>query len=156
VLPLSSPALEKQILSEESFALVVPAGHPLAERASLDIAELAAERFILHRPGQNTRKLIDKYFFRKRITPRVAIELAETEAIKAMVARGLGVSVLPESALLDARAQQPWRAYGIPRKDLKRSLAVVYPRPRLLRPPAVALIELLQKHLRGRSRARGG
>jgi DNA-binding transcriptional LysR family regulator len=156
VLPLSSPALEKQALFEESFAIVVPAGHALAGRASLDIAELAAERFILNRPGQNTRRLIDKYFFRKRITPRVAIELAETEAIKAMVARGLGVSVLPESALLDARGQQQWRAYAIPRKDLKRALAVVYPRPRLLRPPAVALIELLQKHLRGKARARGG
>jgi hypothetical protein len=57
---------------------------------------------------------------------------------------------------LDARGQQQWRTYAIPRKDLKRALAVVYPRPRLLRPPAVAMIELLQKHLRGKSRARAG
>ncbi len=156
VLPLSSPMLEKQVLFEESFALVLPASHALAQRPHVDIADVAAERFILNRPGQNTRKLIDKYLFKKRITPRVAIELAETEAIKAMVARGLGISVLPESALLDARDRPEWKAFPLPRKDIKRALAVVYPRPRLLRPPAVVLIELLQKQLRGgKARARG-
>lgn len=153
VLPLSSPALERIVLFEESFAGVLPAGHPLAARPKLQISDLAGERFILHRPGQNTRKLIDKYLFKKRITPRVAIELAETEAIKAMVARGLGVSILPESAFLDLRGQHELRTFPIPRQDLKRALAVVYPRPRLLRPPAQALVELLQKHLRAKSRA---
>jgi DNA-binding transcriptional LysR family regulator len=88
--------------------------------------DLASERFILHQAGQNSRKLIDRYLFKKRVTPRVAVELAETEAIKAMVACGLDVSILPESALVDAR-RQGLRIFRIPQKDLKRSLAVVYP-----------------------------
>ena len=153
VLPLSAPAMEKVVLFEESFAGVLPASHRLAERPNLRMADLAGERFILHRAGQNTRKLIDRYLFKQRITPHVSIELAETEAIKAMVARGLGVSILPESAFLSARDQENVRTFRIARKDLKRSLAVVYPKPRALRPPAVALVDLLQKHFRAKSRS---
>jgi DNA-binding transcriptional LysR family regulator len=156
ILPLSSPALEKIVLVEESFVGVVPASHPLAGKLNLRISDLAGERFILPRPGQNTRKVIDRYLFKERITPRVAIELAETEAIKAMVMRGLGVSVLPESAFLNAGAQQGLRVFPIPRKDLRRSLAVVYPRQKPLRPAVVALIELLQQHFRSKGRMTKG
>jgi len=150
--PLSSPALEKIVLFEESFVGVISASHALAKKGNLRVADLTNERFILHRQGQNTRKLVDRYLFKERITPRVAIELAETEAIKAMVVRGLGVSILPESAFLNSGARQGLRVFPIPRKELRRSLAVVYPRPRLLRPTALALIELLQQHFRSKVR----
>jgi DNA-binding transcriptional LysR family regulator len=152
VLPLSSPAMEKVLLFEEAFVGVLPASHPLADRPNLHVSDLAGERFILHRPGQNTRKLIDRSLFKQRITPKVAIELAETEAIKAMVAQGLGVSILPEGAFSESRDQRDVRTFRILRKDLKRSMAVVYPKPQVLRSPAVALVELLQKHFRSRSR----
>lgn len=146
--PLSSPALEKIVLFEESFAIVLPSTHRLSKKRSIQTAELAGERFILHKQGQNTRKLIDRYLFHERVTPRVAIELAETEAIKAMVARGLGISLLPESAFQKTRRDDGLKTFPIPRKDLSRSLALVYPRPRALRPAAVALIELLQVHFK--------
>ena len=145
--PLNSPALEKIVLFDEAFYGVLASNHPLARKTRLTVADLAGERFILHRQGQNTRKLIDRYLFKARITPRVAIELAETEAIKAMVARGLGVSILPESAFLNVRRRE-FKLFPIPRKELWRSLAVVYPRPRPLRPAAAALIDLLQEHFR--------
>jgi LysR family transcriptional activator of glutamate synthase operon len=147
VLPLSAPALEKMVLFEEGFVLVLPARHPLAQRSKVQVSDIAGERFILHRPGQNTRKLVDKYLFKNRITPRVGVELAETEAIKAMVSRGLGISLLPESALRELRGSDGLKSFPIPRKELKRSLAVVYPHPRALRPPAVAMIDLMKSQL---------
>jgi len=146
--PLSSPALEKIVLFEEAFVIVVPASHPLAKKRALHVTDVGGERFILHKQGQNTRKLIDRYLFRERVTPRVAIELAETEAIKAMVARGLGISLLPESAFQNSRRDHDLKTFPIPRKDLNRTLALVYPKPRVLRPAAVALIDLLQTHFK--------
>ncbi len=146
--PINAPALEKVVLFEESFMVVMAARHSLAKKRHFTVGDLAGERFILPRQGQNTRKLIDRYLFNQRITPSVAIELAETEAIKAMVSRGLGVSILPESAFLNLRGPRELKTFPIPRKELRRSLAVVYPRPRPLRPAAVALLELLQEHFR--------
>jgi len=63
-----------------------------------------------------------------------------------MVAQGLGVSILPESAFSSGLREPGVHIVPIARRDLVRSLAIVYPRPRPLRAPAVALIELLQKH----------
>ncbi len=152
VLPLSSPGLEKIVLFEESFVGVICATHVLSRKPHLKISDLANERFILHREGQNTRKIVDRYLFKQRITPTVAIELAETEAIKAMVARGLGVSILPQSAFRNSGALQGLRVFPIPRKQLSRSLAIVYSRPRGLRPAAGAMVEMLQQYFRNNNR----
>src|SRR5205085_114781 len=100
VLPLNAPGLKKIPVCDEPFLAVVPAAHRVARRPRLAIEELAGERFILHLPGQNTRKLVDRFLFQHRLAPRVPIELAETETIKRMVAHGLGVSILPVSAFM--------------------------------------------------------
>ena len=154
VLPFSSPGLEKFVLYEEPFVAALPAMHPLAKTTRFRIEDLAGERFILHRQGQNTRKLIDRFLFKRKITPRIAIELAETEAIKAMVARGLGVSVLPASAFLRAGKHTGLKTFPLPAKELRRSLAVIYPKARILKPAGRALIELLEKHFKTPPRAK--
>lgn len=146
VLPLPSPEFKKVVLFEEPFVLVLPARHRLASARSPSIADLAGERFILHRREQNTRKLIDRFFYKNRITPRVAIELTETEAIKEMVSRGLGVSVLPVSAFPQAKRARTLKTYPIVDRDLRRTLSLVYLRDKALRPPVQAMIDLLQAH----------
>jgi len=143
VLPFSSPGLEKVPLFEERFVVAVPMSSPLASRSRLEMQDLASECFILHRQTQNTRRLVDRFLFKHRLTPKVRVELRETEAIKAMVRRGLGVSILPASAFLDQRQHPDIRTFPLPAKEIKRTLAVVYPKLKTPRPPAQALIELL-------------
>ena len=146
VLPIASAEFKKVVLLEESFVVVVPSHHRLASPKRFDIAALARERFVLHRRDQNTRKLIDRFFFKHKITPKVAIELSETEAIKEMVARGLGVSVLPASAFPHWRRAPGVKTFPIHDPELKRTLALVYLRGKALRPPVQAMIDLLMKH----------
>jgi DNA-binding transcriptional LysR family regulator len=148
VLPLSAPALRKIVLLEESFVGLIPSGHPLAKKAHLTIADLQAERFILQRRGHNTRKLVDHFFFKKRLVPNVVIELDLPETIKAMVRRGFGASILPESAFPDKQSSAGIHTFPIPRRDLHRALAVVHSRTKVLKPVVSALVELLQKHFR--------
>lgn len=146
VLPIASAEFKKVVLLEEPFVVVVPSHHKLASPKRFEIASLAEERFVLHRKDQNTRKLIDRFFFKHKITPKVAIELAETEAIKEMVARGLGVSVLPASAFPRWRRAAGVKTFPIHDLELRRTLALVYLRGKVLRPPVQAMIELLVKH----------
>lgn len=151
VLPLNAPNLRKIPVCDEPFLIVLPASHRLARRSTLDITELASERFILNLPGQNTRKLVNRFLFRHRIAPRIPIEVAETEAIKHMVAHGLGVSLLPASAFTHRKSMEGLKAFPISQVELKRSLAIVYPKQKTLGPPAMAMIEMLQAHF-GRNR----
>jgi DNA-binding transcriptional LysR family regulator len=148
VLPLTSPQFKKLVLFEEPFVAVLPANHRLASGRKLRIADLAGERFILHRRDQNTRKLIDRFFFKNKVSPRVAIELSETEAIKEMVSRGLGVSVLPVSAFPRFRRLGKLKTFPLADPELKRTLALVYLRDKTLRAPVQAMIDLLQRHFR--------
>ncbi len=146
VLPLTAPGLSKLVLFEESFVVVLPAKHPLAKTGRMTAQDLSAERFILHRHGQNTRKLIERFFFKRKIAPRVVIELAETEVIKEMVACGLGISILPASAFPPGRHRKELKTFPIGGRELQRTLALVYLRPQAMRPPTTAMIELLQAH----------
>jgi len=147
VLPIASAGLEKAPLFDETFVVAVPARHRLAARQRFNVRDLGSERLILPRPEQNTRKLIDRFLFRHEVTPKVAVELAETEAIKAMVVRGLGISILPASAFQYQR-HPGIRTFPLPAREIQRSLALVYPKSRKPRPPALALMELLRERFR--------
>jgi hypothetical protein len=45
---------------------------------------------------------------------------------------------------------EKFKTFHIPRAELSRTLAIVYRKPRALRPAALALIELLEKHFRAK------
>ena len=51
--------------------------------------------FILFEGGSNTRRVIDEFFVRADIKPRVVAETENVEIIKSMVASGLGISIVP-------------------------------------------------------------
>lgn len=144
VLPVSLTDIRKVHLWDEGFFLVLPKRHALAHRRTLTIEDIAKEQFILHGRGQNTRRIVDRYLFQHGVSPQVPIEIADTETIKAMVAHNLGVSVLPESAFPRGRATSGLRIFPIAQSEIKRSLAIIYPKSRPLRPPALAMVEVLQ------------
>lgn len=153
VLPLHAPDLKKIFICEEPFFLVLPSSHPLAKRGQPNVDQLASERFILNLPGQNTRKLVDRFLHQHQIVPRVPIELGETETIKRMVAHGLGISLLPASAFMHRRSREGLKLFPVPQSQLKRTLAIVYPKQKVLRAPALAMIKLLHAHFGENSHA---
>jgi DNA-binding transcriptional LysR family regulator len=65
-------------------------GHP---RRTLTPADLAGEPLILYERGGTIRQVIEGWFKRGRVTPRVAMELGNGEAIKTLVSAGLGPSI---------------------------------------------------------------
>lgn len=68
-------------------------------------AELAREPLILYERGGTIRRVIDAWFRRGGTTPRVVMDLGNGEAIKQLVAAGLGLSLVPAmSVRAEARA----------------------------------------------------
>ncbi len=85
-----------QLLSEELVA-VLPSGHPLASRRRLRMAELADEQFVSYREGARLRELLIYAAHRAGFEPQIKLESNESERIRRLVARGMGVAILPQS-----------------------------------------------------------
>lgn len=85
-----------RLVSEELVAVLPPA-HRLARRRRVRLADLAAEEFISYRPGARLREALVSAAQDAGFEPRITLESNESERIRRLVSRGLGVAVLPRS-----------------------------------------------------------
>ncbi|PWC81732.1 transcriptional regulator [Azospirillum sp. TSH100] len=94
-LPAGRPGLSIEAVCDEELVCVGPRddGDPL--RPAVAPAALADETLILYERGGTMRAVIDGWFMAGGIQPRPAMELGNVEAIKNLVAAGLGRSILP-------------------------------------------------------------
>lgn len=90
-----SPQIGWRHLLTEPLRLAVPATHRLARRRRVRLAEVADEPFILLPGGYSLRAVTERLCREAGFTPRVAFEGEEAETLRALVAAGLGVALLP-------------------------------------------------------------
>ena len=99
-LPVEEAGLTSVAVLREELILIMPVGHELeSARHPVDPAALVGQPFILFEPGSNTRRAIDDFFVREQVKPRIVSETENVEIMKAMVANGLGISIVPYLAV---------------------------------------------------------
>lgn len=96
---LPDPTLEQQPLFDEGFVLVCPAGHALAARSQLALADLAGWPLVLLDHTSGSRPLIERAFARAGLRLQSALDVGHPATAFRMVQAGLGVSVLPALSL---------------------------------------------------------
>jgi len=94
-LPVHNSRLETITIHKDDMALIVSPSHKLASRRAVQMKELAAEPFILHKIGTTTRERLVKHFIEGGVTMKVTMELASIETIKRFVSIGMGISIVP-------------------------------------------------------------
>jgi len=93
-----SRSLVKTRIALDPLVAIVPQG--LAPKAAaIGAAEIAALPLILYETGGGTREIMDAWFRRAGVVPQPIMELDNVEAIKVLVASGLGASIVPELAV---------------------------------------------------------
>jgi DNA-binding transcriptional LysR family regulator len=85
-----------QLVSEELVA-VLPRDHRFARRRELRMADLEDEEFISYREGARLRELLVAAGRHAGFQPRIKLESNESGRIRRLVARGMGVAILPRS-----------------------------------------------------------
>lgn len=95
-LPTAKP-MEHIPLKKDKMLCVLPEDHALAAQATISFADIAAQSFIMPKwgPGNDVWRTLQE----NKIVPAVKYEVAEDQAIIAMVENGLGISILPEMVL---------------------------------------------------------
>ena len=94
-----APDLELTELTEDQYELLLPKGHPLAGRRRLALADLADEPWVASSNASDCRGILETVCREAGYEPRVAFEADETTAAQALVAAGVGVTILPRLAL---------------------------------------------------------
>src|SRR5713226_3933260 len=74
--------------------IVAPPSHPLAGLTGLPASVLAGEPFIAREDGSGTRSLMDRFFERNGLSPRVVMTTSSNETIKQAVMAGMGVALI--------------------------------------------------------------
>jgi LysR family transcriptional activator of glutamate synthase operon len=138
---IARPGLEFHRLIEEELLVVLPAGHELAGRASVRLADLAKETFVSFLEGTRLRELLVTAAREAGFEPHVAFESDQVRRIRDMVAHGLGVTILPRS---DASSEDDARLAVVPLIDptLRRDVTLAWRAERRLAPAARAFLEM--------------
>src|SRR3954447_16768799 len=91
--------LELTHLLEDPYDIILPKGHRLAERKTLRLRDLSEESWISSTVGGGCRLIHERACQDAGFEPAVAFESDETLAAQALVAAGVGVTMLPRLAL---------------------------------------------------------
>jgi len=94
-LPAARPALSIEPVCAEEMVAVDPIGEDGSASSPMGPVEAASGPLILYERGGTMRAVIDAWFVAGGAQPRPAMELGNVEAIKNLVAAGLGRSILP-------------------------------------------------------------
>lgn len=100
----SEPEFECVHLLDDPMYLMLPVGHPLAEREAVDLVELADDEWIL---GSTSRcpdgRILVRACQDAGFEPRISFESDDYLAVQGFVASGFGVSLIPDLALIAVR-----------------------------------------------------
>ncbi len=135
-------------LRPDELVLVCPPDHALARRPPrLTAASLADQRFIAFDRDIPTRRLVDRFLRGARTSVTVTMELDNIETIKRSVEAGLGISILPRSALENEVKAGTLVARPFATARLTRPIGIIYRRGREQSAAVRAFIETLRRDL---------
>ncbi|MFF8831875.1 LysR family transcriptional regulator [Streptomyces sp. NPDC015131] len=99
--------VETVVLDHDHHVLVVPAAHRLAGARRVTLRDVAGETFVDFTRGTPGRAQSDKAFAAAGLVRDVAYEAGVAELITRLVARGLGVALLPSAFVRPVAAGDP-------------------------------------------------
>lgn len=142
---LRHPEIELQPFHEEELVLVVAPDHPFARQRGVGIAEVGSEQLILFDRTSSYYEITQAAFLAAGVTLRGMMELDNIEAAKKMVERGLGVALLPRTAVTrEVDAHELCRVEVVDAAPMRRNIVAM--RRRDAGPPSGlvrAFLELL-------------
>jgi DNA-binding transcriptional LysR family regulator len=107
------PRIESVPLYDDELVFVVTPAHPFAAAGRIGLEELSGDRLILFDRTSSYYELTNSMLREAGVAPQGVIELDNIEAAKKMVENGLGVALLPRTAIAAELAAGSLRAVTI-------------------------------------------
>jgi DNA-binding transcriptional LysR family regulator len=91
--------LAGEIFHRDELVVIAARGHPLVGQRRVPLSAVREEAFILREPGSGTREVETRALARLRLPVQEIMALGSTEAIKRVVAEGVGLAIISRLAV---------------------------------------------------------
>ncbi len=129
----------------ERLLLVMHPKHPLAAKKKVSIKSLQLQPVILFEKDQFTRKLIDKILRRYEVTIKPVMELDNVETMKRGIEANVGLSILPEPAIMQELKSGTLVARPFAEEEFFRSVGAIYRKGKIFSEPVSRFMNLLRE-----------
>jgi DNA-binding transcriptional LysR family regulator len=137
------PGLAHETILIEELLLALPLKHRLAGKGPLTLKQVAEEPFILMKSGHGFRQITLDFYRKAGLEPKVVFESGGIETVQALVAAGLGISLVPQMV-----AKFPGVAYaGLSQPKAARTLSLAWRKKAKLSTAAEALRKTIMRSL---------
>jgi DNA-binding transcriptional LysR family regulator len=143
--PRRDKRLEVYDFVDEPLVLVCSSKHLLASESQIDIHKVQFEKFIAFEKDTPTRGLIDSILQRYNIIVRPIMEFDNTETIKRAIEINAGISILPETVVLQEVASGIVKAIPFSNERFFRPTGIIIRKDKILGMASRYFIELLRK-----------
>ncbi len=96
----NEPLIEFTPVAKQEVVLIVPKGHPLEDRTSIDLKDSLAYPHIVFSKRSGLRQVIDKLFEKCGGYPEIAYSMEEDQGVAGLVGAGFGIAVVPKMPIL--------------------------------------------------------
>ena len=141
--PLRRPGVAVVPWREEALVLVCSPGHRLARRHKSSLAQLRGENFVAFERDIPTRKTIDRILREHQVAVNTVMEFDNIETIKRSVEVGSGISILPDSTVVNEVKTGLLARVEFSEGPFTRTIGIVYRRGRTLSAAAQEFVRLL-------------
>ena len=109
--------LDSAVFAQDELVRIAAPGHPILAQKGVRAKDFAGLPFVLREPGSGTRAVIERALGELGLRAAEVISLGSTEAIKRVVASGLGVAIVSRLAVMTE--EQTGTLAVVPLVDLK-------------------------------------
>jgi len=146
---MGRPPVDVQVeirpLGKHPHVIIAAADHRLSSKKRITVADLASENFITREIGSGTRLLMEQFFQKSGLKPKIGMEMDSNETIKQAVIAGLGIAFISQHTVsheLDEGRLVALKVAGLP---VMRQWHAIRRTDKILLPPAQAMLDFLGK-----------
>jgi DNA-binding transcriptional LysR family regulator len=141
---VEAAGLELRPVAKDHLNLIVPAGHRLAQRDAVCLADVLKEPFVGLAPGNALQDHVDDHARAAGHGLTLRIRMKTFEGMCEMVAQGVGVGVMPQGIARRYRRRHGYRALTLTDDWARRRLCLCFRDWATLSPPMQSLLSHLE------------
>ena len=143
--PVDVPCIVSEAWIADEMVLITSAGHAFVhDDVPIDPVRLDGETFIFREPGSGSREVVAEALKANGVNPIRRLDVGSTEAIKQLVASGVGVAITSVATIRDQVALGTLVAVPIRQMRVERTLWRLSVPGRLANPATIAFERLIK------------